>query len=370
VSDRVRALLRPAARAVRRAGARRLARGGQPPDGRGARVCYGLGPLPGIDDVAGGGVVKLQSLQRAFPDSPRDFNLLYLVSSRLPEASSTLIHAARRQGARLVVNQNGVAYPAWAGAAWRELNEPMIDLLAHADHVVYQSAFCKLGADRFVGAPQSGWEVLYNPVDTSHFAPSSHRPETGGLTLLLGGTQDLEYKIVAAFDVVRLVRDAGHDARLIVTGRLRWTPDETANRRRADQWLSARGLTEVVTFTGPYTQRNAPAIFHRADILLHTKYNDPSPTVVAEAMACGLPVVHSASGGVPELVGDDAGIGIAAPLDWEREHIDPAAMADAVVRVAGDRRRYADAARRRAVARFNVEAWLARHRQIFAEVLA
>ena len=58
----------------------------------------------------------------------------------------------------------------------------------------------------------------------------------------------------------------------------------------------------------------------RADLLLHTKYNDPCPTVVLEAMASGLPVVYSASGGVPELVGEEAGVGIPAPFDWEHDH--------------------------------------------------
>ena len=44
------------------------------------------------------------------------------------------------------------------------------------------------------------------------------------------------------------------------------------------------------------------------------------PTVVLEALASGLPVVYSASGGTPELVGDDAGVGVPAPLDWEQDH--------------------------------------------------
>jgi len=370
VNERVRTMLRPLTGAVRRAGARRLARGAQPPDGGVPRVCYGLGPLPSVDEVAGGGIVKLQALRRVFPDSPDRFNLLYLVSSRLPAASSALVRTARRRGARIVVNQNGVAYPAWAGSAWQQLNEPLGETLAQADYVVYQSAFCKLSADRFLGPPAASWEVLYNPVDTSTFMPAGLRGKPSGpVTLLLGGTQDLEYKIVAAFDVVFRLR-ASLDVRLLVTGRLRWTTDEAANRRRAGEWLERRGLTDVVTFVGPYAQRDAPAIFQQADILLHTKYNDPSPTVVAEAMSCALPIVYSASGGVPELVGDQAGIGVPAPLDWEREHIDPDAMADAVVRIAKNPEPFRRAARLRAVEQFDAVRWTERHKQIFSAVLA
>jgi glycosyltransferase involved in cell wall biosynthesis len=106
----------------------------------------------------------------------------------------------------------------------------------------------------------------------------------------------------------------------------------------------------------------------RADLLLHTKYNDPCPTVVLEALASGLPVVYSASGGVPELVGADAGIGIEAPLDWERDH-PPSAdrLADAVLAVDADLPDRADAARERAL-RFDSRGWIARHRAVFEQL--
>jgi glycosyltransferase involved in cell wall biosynthesis len=83
-------------------------------------------------------------------------------------------------------------------------------------------------------------------------------------------------------------------------------------------------------------------------------------------MACGRPVVYSKSGGVPELVGDVAGVGVDAELSWEREIApDPAALAEGVNGVRNTLATYSSAARARAVERFDVSRWLSRHREVF-----
>jgi glycosyltransferase involved in cell wall biosynthesis len=334
------------------------------------RVSYGLARVPGPHRREVGGIVKLQALQRLFPNAPRRFNVLYLVTSRLPHGAASLARAARRKGAGVVVNQNGVAYPGWFGPGWERLNAPMRTLMTLADHVFYQSAFCKESADRFVGPPPARWEILYNAVDTSVFTPVDGRPSA--LTLLLGGSQDLRYRLETALRVLALVARHRADVRLLVTGRLRWTRDPRDSRREAERLAHELGVLERVEFLGPYSQADAPAIFQRAHMLLHTKYNDPCPTVVLEGMASGLPVVYSASGGVPELVGEAAGIGVSAEISWERD--DPPApdtMAAAVLELsAPDRYRQASlAARRRAIERFDVTPWLERHRQVFQALI-
>jgi glycosyltransferase involved in cell wall biosynthesis len=318
-----------------------------------------------VDEIAVGGIVKLQALSAEYPNTRLRFNVLYLVSSRLPEGAVQLAQWARRKGARIVVNQNGVAYPAWHGEGWETTNAPMRALLANADHVFYQSAFCKVSADRFVGPPRGHWEILHNAVDTSLFTPPPS-PSSRPLTLLLGGSQDMRYRFESAVRTLAVLKDRGRDVRLIVTGRIRWHRDAAASRAEADDVMSSLKVTEDVSLTGPYVQRDAPDIFRRADILLHTKYNDPCPAVVIEAMASGLPVVYSASGGVPELVGD-AGIGVPAEQSWERDiPPDPVKLADAVEAVDRERAVFAQRARHRAVASLNLEQWLARHRAVFA----
>jgi glycosyltransferase involved in cell wall biosynthesis len=285
------------------------------------------------------------------------------VSSRLPDSAALLARAAKARGARVVVNQNGVAYAGWHGPGWESVNAPMAALLQTADHVIYQSRFCQQAADRFLGSTVSPHEVLYNPVDTARFtpAPATRRP----LTLLLGGSQDFRYRVESAIQVLAIVSREHHDARLIISGRLRWTTPRDAGRDLSEMATRA-AVADRVDVTGPYTQIDAPRLFQRADVLLHTKYKDPCPTVVVEAMACGLPVVYSASGGVPELVGAEAGIGIPVGDSWtEDESPDVSAMAAAVCEAYARRRDVGEAARRRTVELFDVHHWIARHREVF-----
>jgi glycosyltransferase involved in cell wall biosynthesis len=334
-----------------------------------ARVSYGQ-RIPGEHEKAVGGIVKLQHLARAFPDSGPRFNVLYLVTSRLPAASVVRAQWARRKGARLVINQNGVAYPGWHGPGWDAVNGEMTALLARADYVFYQSEFCRVSADRFAGPPRGRWEVLHNAVDTSRFTPES-KQDGRPLTLLLGGSQDQWYRLDSAVRTLDALVRRGIDAELLIAGRLRWTGDPAAARAQAQALVSSLGLDDRVEFLGAYTQAEAPAMFCRADIVLHTKYNDPCPTVVIEALACGRPVVYSKSGGVPELVGDEAGVGIDAELSWDREIApDPGALAEAVCRVRDNLGAFASAARARAAERFDAQHWVARHREVLESLVA
>ena len=92
----------------------------------------------------------------------------------------------------------------------------MADTLHQADYVFYQSKFCQMAADEFLGQRTGPSEVLYNPVDTTAFSPSETAPE--GLVLLLAGNQYQFYRLEAALKTLALVRHTRPEARLIVTG--------------------------------------------------------------------------------------------------------------------------------------------------------
>ncbi|MFQ5692395.1 MAG: methyltransferase domain-containing protein, partial [Nitrospinota bacterium] len=98
---------------------------------------------------------------------------------------------------------------------------------------------------------------------------------------------------------------------------------------------------------------------------------DWCPKVVIEAMACGLPVAHAQYGGTPELVGD-AGIGV--PVDapsWERiPEIDPAAYAEAILKILENEEELSRRARKRVLENYTLGRSVETHRRIFEEVLS
>jgi glycosyltransferase involved in cell wall biosynthesis len=323
----------------------------------GVRVFYGHDRVPLPGERAAGGSVKMQKLAERFPNSPSDFSVLYLGTTWLPRDLGPVLRVAKRRGAGVIVNQDGVGYPGWAGDRAEDVNRPLRRTLQAADHVIYQSEFSKLSADLFLGEPPGTWEILPNAVDVSRFAPAATSPP-GGPVILLGGDQTQRYRLELALRTFALLRSRHPEARLLVTGRLVSSPEAL---------LVEHGLGEHVAFLGEYAQSEAPEILQRAHVLLHTKVKDPCPTLVIEAMAAGLPVVYPASGGTVELVGDEAGVGVEHPDSWERDDPpQPAALADAVELVLADLPRYSKAARMRAVERYSLEPWLERHAELFA----
>ena len=91
----------------------------------GVRVFYGHDRVPAPGERAAGGSAKMQKLAERFPNSPTDFSLLYLGTTWLPRDLGPLLGVARRRGAPIVVNQDGVGYPGWAGDQTEEVNRPL-----------------------------------------------------------------------------------------------------------------------------------------------------------------------------------------------------------------------------------------------------
>lgn len=339
-------------------------------DPSGIRVFFGYDQIGLADQQVFGGLVKLQDLLTRFANHPRNANILYLISSALPHFPVRMAEMAKKAGVKVVLNQNGVAYPGWFGKGWEKCNRPMQHLHRLADYIFYQSEFCKMSADRFVGDVCPAWEILHNPVDTSLFMPAIGKNNRQGFKMLLAGSHGSFYRPQTAIKVLRLVSETIPDVELTIAGRFCWHRENRKTEEQVMRCAREEGVAGKVRYVGPYTQQQAIDLFRESNLLLHTKYNDPCPRLVVEAMACGLPVLYSATGGVAELVGKDAGYGVPGPLDWLQDHPPaPDKLTTGALKIFEQLDVYSAAARQRAVLHFDVQPWLARHEQVLAKIL-
>ena len=328
----------------------------------GLRLFYG-GARAG--DV-GGPLVKLQRLNAYFPEHRWNYNLVYLLSNA-PYLPDIALRILQRRRVPTVVNQNGVFYHGWYSGDWRAKNMEMAQAYHLADHVFWQSEFCRQAAERFLGEREKPGEILYNAVDTERFNPTTISVSESDFTFLITGKIDthLFYRIEASLRGLAEARKQGLQARISIAG---WLSPQA--RARSLDLADSLGIANEVSLTGTYTQDQAPTIYGTADAYLMLKHNDPCPNTVLEALSCGLPVLYSDSGGVPELVGEAAGVALPVEEDWDRPRWPaPGAVAEGMQRIVTDRISFAAAARERAVSHHDIQHWIDRHRAVFDRLL-
>lgn len=333
------------------------------PDYRGGvKVWYGGARAGSI----GGPLVKVKRLRKFFPEYWFGYNLVYTLSNT-PYLSPLALRLLKLHRVPLVLNQNGVFYSAWFDGDWKKKNEQMARAYHAADYVLWQSQFCKDCADRFLGVRQGAGEILFNAVDIEHYKPAEQLCE-GPPTFLLTGKVDnhVFYRVEATIRGFAEAQQKGLGGRLIIAG---WMAVEACEKTLA--LCEDLGVREFVELTGAYRQEDAPAIYQSADVYVMLKHNDPCPNTVLEALSCGLPVLHSASGGVPELAKDNAGLALPVTQGFEKSYLpDNTTIAEGMFQILEDLPVRRVDARLRAEEAFDLKRWVARHDEIFGQLLS
>jgi glycosyltransferase involved in cell wall biosynthesis len=328
-------------------------------------------PTKGSGRIVHGGKVKLLHLRERFGDSWKNFNLTYFVSSGLPFAADLWVKIYKKFKIRIVWNQNGVAYPAlYPAEVIKRVNSLMLPI-HESDYVIYQAEFVKRCADRFLGEFKGPSSIIYNPVDSEHFIPRSTPLPLNPLVLLTTINHSSLERLDITLRSLKKLNEQEIQTKLIILGNIDkagWSSAREDFKRLVDE----QNLSEKVELRGAYLQEEAPKHFQDAHIFIHLKYLDPCPTLIIEAMSCGLPIVASRSGGLPEMVSEQSGVLIEAPEDFEHMHypsIDE--VITAIKTIYENLEPFSRAARKEASAdKFNKKVWLKKHEEIFNKVLA
>jgi glycosyltransferase involved in cell wall biosynthesis len=157
--------------------------------------------------------------------------------------------------------------------------------------------------------------------------------------------------------VGRIAREKGWPIILDIAERMRdddvhWLICGDGNERDLfEKDAAERGLTDRVTVTGYLPNEDVPIAMGAMDLLLQASLHEEFGSVMLEAMACGLPIVATGTGGVAEVLEH-------GELGWLVTERTPAVLASGIRAALGDpewRRDTAERAGKTVRARYDLE---------------
>ncbi len=243
--------------------------------------------------------------------------------------------------------------------------------IMESDGVTTPSSYLRAATyDRLDVPPTVGIEVIPNFVDTDRYAPGPRRPLdelVGSAVLPAGGPERPAVLVhVSNFrplkkvdDVVRIFAEVQRvrPAVLLLVG-------DGPERSRVEALARQLGLHHAVVFVGKML--SFVELLRASDVFLMPSESESFGLAALEALSCGVPVVASDVGGIPEVV-TDGEVGYLARVG------DVAVMADRVLRILGDadlRARLSHAGRARALAHFGLQPAIDRYEAHYRRVLA
>jgi glycosyltransferase involved in cell wall biosynthesis len=269
-------------------------------------------PVPQRIQAAALGVRRLRSALQERAD------LVYVHS---PELGPPALWAA---GAPLIYHLHGANFSTTysphrllrsglGGLSFRMLNDWVVD---HSCEVFGVNTLC----ERYAAGRGKKFVLAPTCVDTSMFAPGVRRRDRrDGIVVGFVGRLDRVKNVSFGLRTLKEVaRREPRTSMLVVGG-----GPELESLKALSTEL---GVADRVEFLGTVAHSALPALLTEMDLLLLSSHFEGLPTVVLEALACGVPVLSPRLAGLEEAFGDRGGVVFYD--DW-----DPQIAAEKVVQV-------------------------------------
>jgi glycosyltransferase involved in cell wall biosynthesis len=206
---------------------------------------------------------------------------------------------------------------------------------------------------RGTGLADSKTCTIHNGVDSERFRLVG--PRAGGPAVFVGRLSP-EKDLATLLRAVAIVAREVPSYRLVIAGS---GPSERETRELA----RAIGIGGNVEFLGAV--RDVPEVLARASVFVLSSITEGLPLAALEAMCCGLPVVATIVGGVPEAVADGVSGLLVPPAQ-------PALLAEGLLAIARDPERSRAmglAGHEQVVQRFDVRSMVSRYEALYKEAL-
>jgi glycosyltransferase involved in cell wall biosynthesis len=173
-----------------------------------------------------------------------------------------------------------------------------VHVFRRAEHTIFVSQLDKDEAVERWGIPQQKVSTIQNAVDLELFKGGVGAEEGEEWAELEPGYCLFIGRLTSRKGVDNLLRAlVGTDLRCVIVG-------DGPLREQLPLLAKELGLSERVSFLGPVSHAQLPAIYRKASMFVFPSHADTMPLVLLEAMACGIPPIATSISGVPRAVQD------------------------------------------------------------------